>query len=299
MRFIKYLGYFVATLVVLIGIAAVGVYVSSNGKLKKTFAVNVRALPIPTDAAAIAHGKHLAETRGCIDCHGKDLAGGKVIDDGAMGKLHAPNLTRGKGGRVANFKDEDWVRAIRHGIGPDGLGLFVMPSEEYSHLADDDLGALVAYLKTLPSVDRERPATALGPISRVLLAVSTGKMIAAYGIDHAHLNPQPVAKAATADYGRYLATACVGCHGPNYSGGKIDIGPPDWPPAANLTPHETSRLSKWSEGDFMATLRTAKRPDGTELNPVMPRGFGGMDEIELKALWSFFKTLPAAATGAR
>jgi cytochrome c553 len=91
----------------------------------------------------------------------------------------------------------------------------------------------------------------------------------------------------------------MGCHGPNFSGGKIDIGPPSWPLAANLTPHADGRLAKWTEGDFIQTLRTAKRPDGTELNPVMPRVFGQLSEVELKALWAFFKTVPAAATGVR
>ena len=69
--------------------------------------------------------------------------------------------------------------------------------------------------------------------------------------------------------------------------------------AANLTPHPDGRLSKWSEQDFITAIRTAKRPDGSELNPVMPRGFGGMDDIELKALWAFFKSLPPAVQGTR
>ena len=189
-----------------------------------------------------------------------------------MGRLHGPNLTRGQGGRVATFTDADWVRAIRHGVGPDGRGLFIMPSEEYSVFSDDDLGALIAYLKTVPAVDRERPATALGPVSRVLLA--TGKMkLAAQVLDHANLKPAAVAPAVSVDYGRYVAASCTGCHGPSFSGGKIEIGPPSWPPAANLTPHAGGRLAQWTEADFIATMRTAKRPDGTTLDPVMPRAF--------------------------
>ena len=56
---------------------------------------------------------------------------------------------------------------------------------------------------------------------------------------------------------------------------------------------------KWTEADFLATMRTAKRPDGTEVHPVMPRTFGNMTDTELKALWMYFKTLPATATGVR
>jgi hypothetical protein len=207
-------------------------------------------------------------------------------------------LTKGRGSRTAQFKDEDWVRAIRHGVGPDGKGLFLMPSEEYAHLSDADLGAVIAYLKTAPSVDRDRVPIQLGPVARVL--VGTGKMkLSPEVIDHANLKPPVVEPGVTLDYGRYLSVGCIGCHGPNFSGGKIAIGPPDWPPAANLTPHADSRVAKWSEGDFITALRTAKRPDGVELNPAMPRAFGNMDDTELKALWLFLKSLPAVPMGVR
>lgn len=294
----KFLGYGLGGLAAVIALAAVGAFVASNARLKKQFAVTPLKVTIPTDAASLAQGEHIAKTRGCNDCHGKDFAGNVVISDGAMGTLHAPNLTKGKGGRIASFNDDDWVRAIRHGVGPDGLGLFVMPSEEYAHFSDSDLGALVAYLKTVPAVDRERTPTSLGPVSRVLLA--TGKMkLAAETIDHAHLQPPVVQPGVTVDYGRYVAASCLGCHGPNFSGGKIAIGPPSWPEAANLTPHAEAGLGKWSEADFVAAIRTAKRPDGTELNPVMPRAFGGMNDTELKALFAFFRSLPPTAKGAR
>jgi cytochrome c553 len=297
-RLFKILGYGLGVVVVAFAAGATIVTLSSNARLKKSYVVSPRPIAIPTDAAALERGRHLATTRGCNECHGKDFAGNKVIDDGAMGLLHAPNLTLGKGGRMAAYKDDDWVRAIRHGIGPDQHGLFIMPSEEYQHFSDDDLGALIAYLKSVPAVDRERVPTSLGPISRVLLA--TGKMkLAAEIIDHPHVHPVSVAPAISVEYGRYVAAGCMGCHGSNFSGGKIVAGPPSWPPAANLTPHADSRLAKWTEADFIHTLRTAKRPDGTELNPVMPRLFSQMDDVELKALWAFFKTLPAASTGVR
>ena len=297
-RLLKILGYTLAGLAAIVAIAAAVVFFKSRARLGQSFAVTPRPVSIPTDPASLARGRHLAETRGCNDCHGKDYAGGKVIDDGAMGRLHAPNLTTGKGGRIAQFKDEDWVRSIRHGVGPDQHGLFIMPSEEYSHFSDEDLGALIAFLKTVPAVDRERPATQLGPISRVLLA--TGKMkLGAEVIDHAALRPKSVPVGATTEYGAYVATSCIGCHGPNFSGGKIEIGPPNWPHAANLTPHESGRLAKWTETDFISTLRTMKRPDGTELNPVMPRVFGQMTDVELKALYAYLKSLKPVPIGTR
>ena len=173
-----------------------------------------------------------------------------------------------------------------------------MPSEEYVHLGDDDLGAVIAYLKSVPAVARDHVPIKLGPIARMLLA--TGKMkLAAGQIDHANARPPSVTPGVTLEFGRYIAVGCVGCHGPNYSGGKIEIGPPDWPHAANLTPHADGRLAKWSEADFIKAVRAARRPDGTELNPVMPRGFANFNDTELKALWMFFKSLPPAPTGER
>jgi len=272
----------------------------SQAALGKTYAVTVRPLAIPADAATIGRGKHIAETRGCNDCHGHDYAGAKVIEDGAMGRLYGSNLTTGKGSKVAGFTDEDWVRAIRHGVGKDGRGLFIMPAVEYSHFSDEDLAAVIAFLKSVPPVDRDPVAPAYGPMTQILLTLAPEKMIAAAAIDHAHVAPPvSIAKAPTAEYGRYVATSCMGCHGANFSGGKIEMGPPDWPLAANLTPHADGHLGKWTEQEFISVVRTAKRPDGTTLNPVMPAAFGGMDDIELKALWAFFRSLPPVAQGTR
>jgi mono/diheme cytochrome c family protein len=298
MKVLKIVGYAVGIGVALIAVFGLTAYFVSNARLNQTFSITARAIAVPADTTAVQRGEHIAFTRGCVDCHGKDFGGAKVIEDGAMGRLYAPNLTRGHGSRTASFSDLDWVRAIRHGVGPDNHGLFIMPSEEYSHFSDEDLGCVIAYLKSVPPVDRERVSTSYGPVTRVLLTL--GKMkLAAGTIDHAHLAPESVAKAANAEYGRYLSNGCVGCHGPNFSGGKIEIGPPDWPQARNLTPHPSGNLAKWTEADFIRTIRTARRPDGSELNPVMPRGFGGMDDTELKALYAFFKSLPPVGTGVR
>ena len=86
---------------------------------------------------------------------------------------------------------------------------------------------------------------------------------------------------------------------PQFSGGRIESGPPDWPPASNLTPRADSRVATWSEDDFLKAIRTGRRPDGVELNEAMPRAFANMNDLELKALWLFLKSLPPVATGTR
>ena len=295
---LKVLGYGLAALVILVAALIGVVYVASNAKLKKTYAVTAQPVTVPTDATAIAQGRHLAETRGCMAFHGRDLAGATVFDNPAMGRADGPNITRGAGGLPGDWSDLDYMRAIRHGVAHDGRGLFLMPSTDYATFSQADMGALIAYLKSLPAVDKPRGPVAPGPVARALLLAGKIKL-AAEVIDHVHVLPSVVTPAVTAEYGKYLAVACTGCHGENYSGGKIDIGPPDWPPAANLTPHAAGRLAKWSESDFLQALRTGRRPDGTALSAVMPKDFGKLDDTELKAIWLSLKTLPPVATGTR
>lgn len=297
-KLLRRIGFTLVTLLVLIALAGLAVYAASNRRLTRSFAVQPKDVEVPSGADAVERGRHIAVTRGCTDCHGPDLGGATVIENAPMGVLHGPNLTRGDGSRTSQYQNADWVRSIRHGVTPEGRPLVLMPSEEYSQMSNADLGALIAYVKSVPPVSRASVPVKLGPVARALILA--GKFpISAEHIDHDNLRPMEIAPAITPEYGRYLAVGCTGCHNPSFSGGKIEVGPPDWPPAANLTPDSSGRLAKWSESDFVTTLRTAHRPDGTELSSVMPRNFGKMNDTELKALWAYLKTLPAKPTGVR
>ena len=287
-----------AALVVVVGLIAGVVYWGSESKLHRHFELVVSPAPMATDVGAIERGRHIAITRGCLHCHGEDLAGGTVVNNAMIGKICGPNLTRGLGGLPEGFGNEDWVRAIRHGVGPDGRPLVIMPAAEFTHLSEDDFGALLAFLLAAPKVDRATVPVHLGPVGRAL--VLTGKLpLAADLIDHATVRPSQVIPGITVDYGQYLAANCMGCHGPNLSGGKIHGAPPEWPPASNLTPISDGPLVHWSEADFIATLRNHRRPNGVELNEAMPRTFGQLTDDELKALWVYLRTLPPVVTGRR
>ncbi len=288
----------IAVLVGLVALAAGAVYATTHHRLRRIHEVAVRSVPVAADAATIEHGRHLVVTRSCADCHGSDLGGAKVVDDPMAGRIHGPNITRGKGGLPTQYSDLDYVRAIRHGLAQDGRALMLMPSLEYTALSDEDLGAMIAYLKTIPAVDRERGPVQPGPVIRALMLAGQVHL-SAEQIDHAAHRPARVEASPTVEYGKYLAVGCTGCHGPNLSGGKIPGAPPDWPATSNLTPHPTGRLANWNEGEFVATLRTLKRPDGTALHPLMPAAIGQMTDVELSALWQYLRTLPPTATGAR
>jgi mono/diheme cytochrome c family protein len=216
-----------------------------------------------------------------------------------MGRFAGSNLTRGQGGLGAQLHDEDIVRAVRHGIARDGHKIVIMPSDAYNALSPDDLGAIIAYVKQLPPVDRDFTAPTYGPVARGLLAAGKIPLFTADQIDHAKpAVPAPMA-GPSADYGKYLASAggCTSCHGPTLAGGHIAQGDPSWPPAANLTP---TGLKGYTEESFMKTLRTGVRPSGVAVNPVMPwKRAGQMTDDEIRAVWAYLQTVPPREFGAR
>lgn len=216
-----------------------------------------------------------------------------------MGRWGGRNLTRGQGSIGAQLTDEDWIRAVRHGVGRDGHKLVLMPSEAYNTLSPEDLGAIIAYAKQVAPVDRVMPPITFGPVARVLLAVGKIPLFMADQIDHEKpAQPAPM-PGPNATYGGYLAHAggCAGCHGPTFAGGKIAQGDPSWPPAANLTP---TGLQGYTEESFARTLRTGVRPSGVALNPVMPwKQAGQMTDDEIRAVWEYLRTLPPREFGAR
>lgn len=289
-------------LVLLVALIVGTTYAISEANLRAHYDLPPTRVSIPTDAIAIERGRHLATAIGkCIDCHGDDLGGKIVIDDPAVGLLAGPNLTRGAGGRAPELHDTDWVRAIRHGVKRDGEPIALMPSDEYWHYDDDEVAAIVAYVKSVPPVDRTMPSVTVGPIIRLLNVLGQVEL-AAQKIDHTAERPDAPPAGPTAEYGSHLVKTggCIGCHGPGLSGGAIPGAPPDWLPARNLTRHATG-LATWTEADFFRALRTGVRPDGSKLNPsYMPwKATALMKDDEIRALWKYLATVPPREIGNR
>ena len=297
-RLFRWIGIVVAAVLALVLLAAAFVAVASWRRISRVHTVNV-VVPrtIPTDAAAVQHGKHMATATGsCTDCHGPDLGGNVLQEPSAFGTLAAPNLTRGAGGLGGAFTETDWVRGIRHGVHRDGTSLLVMPSEVFVFMNETDLGDLIAYLKQIPAVDRTMPPSRLGPLGRALLVAGQVTLIT----DRTPSIPFPaiVPPGPTREYGRYIASyaGCIGCHGPGLSGGHVE-GPPGAPAATNLTP-DPSGLEKWTEADFERALRRGVRKNGTPINIFMPwPNFSGMTDDEVEALWLFVRSVPAKPFG--
>ncbi len=287
-------------LLILVAVAFTALYALSGVRLGKSYAeVPAGDLSVPTDSASVAYGRHVAVTRGCTDCHRDDLSGGIVIEGGsAFAQIYASNLTRGAGGVAGSYDAPHWARAIRHGIAHDGRALLFMPSYDYFPMSDRDVGALVAYMESLPPVDNDLPASTVGPMGRALFVTGRFPLVPAEMVDHEAPRPEAPEPGVTVAYGGYLAVACTGCHNAAYTGGPIPGAPPDAPPAANITPDPGSGIGSWTESDFFTALRQGRRPDGTELDPVwMPwRSAGQMTDDEIRALWMYLQTVPAATS---
>ncbi|WP_332848130.1 c-type cytochrome [Massilia sp. S19_KUP03_FR1] len=268
-------------------------------KRERVIAVAVEPIALSQDPAQVAQGRYLYTTRGCADCHGASGTGNTVFDDGGM-LVVAPNITPHPGSAVARYGQADWVRSIRHGVKPNGQPILIMPSEDYNRLTDADLAALIVYTQQLPAAPGKQAVIRMP--TPVLALYGVGAIEdAAEKIDHTLAPAQPVASGVTIAHGAYVANACIGCHGPQLSGGKIPGAPPAWPPAANLTPGPGSAMRAYPEPDlFMAMMRSGQRPDGSAISRVMPfASLGQMTDTDLRALHAYLRASAPRETGQR
>ena len=292
--------YLKLTLGVILGVVTlfVGtVYAVTSLRLHRTVTVPTHDFRAPTDSASIARGEHLVRSIAkCVDCHGQDLGGATLNSDFMIGTLAGPNITSGVGGLHRDFPDILYERAIRHGVTLDGRRLVFMPSEEYQYFSDADVGAVIAYVRSVPPVDRESARIRLGPMARALHLAGQFPLFSYDVVIHGEEVVAAIPEDTSVAYGRYLgALGCAGCHGTGYGGGKIPGTPPDFPPASNLTP---SGIGKYSYEQFVSILKTGERPDGTALKPLMPIASTRlMSDVEFTAIWHFLRSLPPKEFG--
>jgi mono/diheme cytochrome c family protein len=244
---------------------------------------------------AVARGQHLMEARyACALCHGADLGGATMIDSAMIGTLKGPNLTSGNGSVTKDYSVVDWDRKVRHGVNRDNTPGY-MPSSDFFAMTDQELSDIVAYVRSVPPVDRQIEPPRFGPLGTVLVATGQIPFSADQhpGHDAVHVVEPPPA-AVTIEFGKHLSGVCTGCHNPQFNGGPITGGDPAWPPASNLTQHEQG-LAAWKAEDFANLMRKGVRPDGTPVKmpmaEVLPMG-AAMTDVEMQALFLFLQSLP-------
>jgi mono/diheme cytochrome c family protein len=302
-KFFKWIGIILGGGLAMIVLTVAGMYFASEGRLNRVYQIPLETVVIPTNADSIVYGKHIFQFRGCEACHGEKLEGKVYLSDPALGEVNATNLTTGQGGVAVNYKsDSDWVRSIRHGVRPSGKGMLFMPAYEFYFLSEKDLGAVIAYLKSVPPADHDQAVSQLSVTGRVVMTlVKEVVFIPAEIIPHD--TPRPVAPEPghTIAYGEYLTYSCKVCHGPGMSGGKIPAFPEGWPSAANLTTSPDRYQPYFSEDGFVQIIRTGVTRHGRQINPAyMPwSSYKFMTDDELKATWIYLQALPSKEFGNR
>lgn len=295
---VRWAGVFLCALLTLIPAVVLVLGLIGFAKLNEQHANPVADITVTGNAAQVARGRQLAHI--CVGCHTTDnnlpLAGTNFAAKFGLpplGTFYAPNLT--PGGNIDDWTDGEVIRAIREGVHKSGRSLLVMPAVDFRKLSDDDVQALVAYLRTQPASGDPTPANRfnlLGALFTNLVDFRTAQPPA--GTVTA---PPP----GTADYGRYMVDilGCQDCHGERLQG-KTDSGEPGPPPGPNLT----QIVPQWTEEQFMAFFNTGTLPGGATVPTLtLPSGFteprmpwstvrAATTDAELRDMYAYLHSLP-------
>ena len=286
-------------------------YVKATRKIEAPYP-NIHA---SRDPAVVERGRYLVEGPAhCGECHGavdppaasrvgRPLIGGMEFKL-PVGTFRVPNITTDAETGIGNVKDEALARMIRYGVKPNGQA--ALPFMPYADLSDDDLTAIISYLRTRQPVRHVVADHDVNPLGRVVQAY----VLEPKGPSHAprkSFAPEP-----TAAYGDYLTHNvgnCVMCHtkvdmrtgafvGPMFGGGaehEASGNPNKKFLSPNLTPDPRwGWLQGWTEDAFVARFHGG-RVHGD--SPMPWEAFQRMTDDDLRAIYRYLQTLPPAQTG--
>ena len=277
MKIIRFMGWLLGLVLVVIVAGAIWAYLVSGQKLATTYPFTPVKVALPTDAAAIEEGRRLATFRGCNGCHGKRGEGTVLFDDPKIARIVAPNLTAA----AKKYDDAQLAGIVRSGVRPDGRSMVVMPSQEYLHLTDEDLGRILAWMRSLPPTDGLSPAFEVGPLGRV--GIATGKLkVVAEEIKQGR-EPAAAKPGSIEERGRYLArTTCAECHATDLHGKTT--------PAYVST--DLRVVAAYDLEAFKTLLRKGVAIGGRELpfmGPTSRNHLAAMNDAEVEALFAYLK----------
>ncbi len=270
-----------------------------DASMAKVYSTPLPAIKRSTDPEVIARGEHLSHSiGGCAghDCHGKDLAGGRVVDVGPVGSFAGPNIT--EGGLLAVYSDAELARLLKTGVKKDNRSIRFMPVQDFYWLPDSDIAAIVSYLRTVKPSNKPNGTTSIGTLGKVLDRRDEFPWDVARFVEGKPKDTAPP-PAPTKAYGEFVVRLCTGCHGETLAGGPIPGAPPSLPVPLNITLHETG-IKSYTYDDFVKVLKTGVRKNGQKLDPFMAVDLTqNLDEIELQALWAAISARPPKAFGGR
>lgn len=261
------------------------------------------------DQLAADRGRYILDAGGCVSCHTDEKGGGLPLSGGPaletpFGIFFAPNITPDPDQGIGLWTDQDFLRAMREGVGPAGRHYYpAFPYTSYTKATDRDLLDLKAYLFSQPAVPRPSQPHNVGFPFSLRSLLWFWKL---FNFDQSRWRPDPT-KDARWNRGSYLVEAlshCGECHTPRnimggtdrnrwMAGARLGIGKSVAP---NLTSDETG-LAEWSEGDIAFALDLAITPDGEvlgeEMSLVVRHSTSRLTDVDRMAIANFIKTLPA------
>ena len=274
-RVLRWAGYAVGGLVLLVLLAAAYIWFASSQKLHAKIAPAAERLEAPTPAQ-LADAPRQLRVLGCLGCHGEKLEGDAFIDDPKIALLNASNLTL----VAARASDQQLARAIRQGIGHDGRNMLVMPSESYQFLTNQEVAALIAAIRRFPRVGSDQPALRIGPIGRY--AVATGRLPTIPVLSEQYRASRIADLGPEYAVGRHLVeTNCSGCHGPDLKGKELEPG---------TVSADLAITGAYDLDQFQAMLRTGAAPGGKKLGlmaEVAKNDFRHLRDDEIAAVHAY------------
>jgi cytochrome c553 len=277
----------VLTALVIVGYAAA--YVASGRALNRAYTFKPITIRIPNDPESIAEGRRLAQVHECFGgCHGTGAEGRVLFHNPMIAHVVAPNLTAA----VARYRDDELAGIIKSGVRPDGRSMVVMPSDVLQLLSDEDLGRIIAFLRSLPAAVGPGPDFWLGPLGRVGVAQGQLKTMAELVVEAL---PAPAAEGPAATRGRYLAsTICAACHATNLAGAPAGPGTSASPPL--------QIVAAYSPESFTQLLRTGTALGDRQLGIMREVALASLSKLsdeEIADLYGYLRALPATSSDTR
>jgi mono/diheme cytochrome c family protein len=263
----------------------------------------------PAGRDAVARGKYVFATAGGCGCHtekNRPVNSGGRKYDGPFGTVYSANITPDRQTGIGGWTDDQIITAIRLGRRPNGDRLIpVHPYPVFNGMAEEDLRALVAFLRSLPGVNR--PNTPKKITVPLFESVFLPAWLAAFAPRE---TPPPTAPASGVARGEYLVRAvahCGECHTPRGVTYATDSSRflagtqkgPEGDPVPNITPDKDTGLA-WSEDEIAEYLGTGNKPDGDVAGGLMAEviegtaaGYKDLTKQDRLAIARYLKTIPA------
>lgn len=292
-RLLRWIGIVLGALLLLAAVGAAILYFASERMLGRGYPVHAERLVRPSPAA-LADAPRQARLLGCLSCHGDGLRGNRIFDETRLGAIHAPNLPR----LARERSDGQLAAAIRQGVAPGGRPLLIMPSGLFSRLTDEDVSALIAWIRSLPADAPAVPRIRLSLIGR--LTVLYGDMPLQPELVPLYRSRMPPDLGPEHALGRRIAaTVCAECHGPDLAGGERAHADYNSTLIAAMPPTpDLAIAAAYDLPAFVRLLRTGVPPGGRDLgmmSAVSRSDFRHFTDEEIAALHRYLQARAAAA----